>query len=147
MGNKRFHNFKNPKFIITTVLPEYVYRVEESILSENECWITLPDYKTSRTACNIINDIYTWINGHSDHLGKLSYFLPNGEGFGFSMESSTDKSIPELRHLFDQHLTVFNKCKKLHILIFEDSKTDYEELMNFLKLHKMRLAIKPKYPG
>ena len=125
---------KNPKFIITTILPEYGFTVEESIVSKNECWITLPDHKTSRTACNIINDIYMWLNGNSDHLGKLSHFLPNGEGFGFSMESSTEKSVPELRHFFDQHLNVFNKCKKLHILIFEDSKIDFEELMNFFKI-------------
>lgn len=149
---------KKPKYIISTVLPEYGYTVDESILSENECFITLPvgdetrltlcnitepdDDETFLTACNIINDIYTWINGHSDHLGKISHFLPNGEGFGFSMESSTDKSVPELRHLFDQHLTVFNKCKKLHILVFEDPETDFEDLMNFFKIAQKKVGKK-----
>jgi hypothetical protein len=125
---------KNPKFIITIVWPEYGYTVDESILSENECCITLPDHKASGTACNIINDIYMWLNGNPDHLGKLNNLLPKGAGFGFSMESSTDKNVPELRCLFDQHLNELKKCKKLHMLIFEDDKTDYGELMDFFKI-------------
>jgi len=132
---------KNPKLLVLTVFPDYGATVYKSILSKNECWITLPMNEASRAACNIINDIYTWQNEHLD-LEKFNHYVTNLVKFNFTTEGSTEKNISELRHLFNQHRKDLKKCKKLHFLVFDDHKTDYEGLMNFFKRAQKKVGKK-----